>query len=131
MAVDEVEFRILGPLEAVVHGRVVKLGGPRAQAVLATLLLDHGRPVSVDRLATLWGHPPPSSVRNQVMIAVGTLRKALREAGAKETIIETVGQGYRVATGSLDARSFEEGVTAARQAAAGGRHAAAAVLYSQ
>ncbi|GAA4041448.1 AfsR/SARP family transcriptional regulator [Nonomuraea soli] len=131
MAVDEVEFRILGPLEAVVHGRVVKLGGPRAQAVLATLLLDYGRTVSVDRLATLWGHPPPSSVRNQVMIAVGTLRKALREAGAKATIIETVGQGYRVATGSLDARSFEESVTAARQAAAGGRHTAAAVLYSQ
>ncbi len=33
--VEVIEYRLLGPLEVVVAGRPVKLGGPRQRAVLA------------------------------------------------------------------------------------------------
>jgi DNA-binding SARP family transcriptional activator len=37
-----VEFRILGPLEALVDGAPVALGGSKQRAVLALLLFDAG-----------------------------------------------------------------------------------------
>src|SRR6476646_6811768 len=53
------EFGILGPLEVARCGRTVPLGGPRQRAVLALLLLEANRVVSLDRLAeAIWaGHP--------------------------------------------------------------------------
>ena len=55
-----VEFGILGPLEVRVAGRAVPLGGPRQRAVLALLLLEANRVVSMDRLAEdLWGGTRP------------------------------------------------------------------------
>jgi len=45
------EFGILGPLEVTRSGCAVPLGGPRQRAVLALLLLEANRAVSMDRLA--------------------------------------------------------------------------------
>ena len=54
------EFGILGPLEVSRGGRMVPLGGPRQRAVLALLLLEANRVVSLDRLAEdVWGGHPP------------------------------------------------------------------------
>jgi hypothetical protein len=54
------EFSILGPLEVSRSERPVPLGGPRQRAVLALLLLEANRVVSMDRLAEdLWGGRPP------------------------------------------------------------------------
>jgi hypothetical protein len=54
------EFGILGPLEVSRSGRAVPLGGPRQRAVLALLLLEANRVVSMDRLAEdVWGGPQP------------------------------------------------------------------------
>src|SRR5258707_7052726 len=54
------EFGILGPLEVRRSGRAVPLGGPRQRAVLALLLLEPNRVVSMDRLAEgVWGGDPP------------------------------------------------------------------------
>jgi DNA-binding SARP family transcriptional activator len=44
-----VEFRILGPLEVLDHGRPLALGGAKQRALLAVLLLQAGE-VSADRL---------------------------------------------------------------------------------
>lgn len=55
----EVEFRVLGPVEAVVAGRRIDLGAPKQRAVLALLVSQVGQPVSVDvLLEELWegGH---------------------------------------------------------------------------
>src|SRR5437773_132421 len=55
-----VEFGILGPLEVRRSGQAVSLGGPRQRAVLALLLLEANRVVSMDRLAEdVWGGKPP------------------------------------------------------------------------
>jgi len=59
------EFGILGPLEVSRSGCAVPLGGPRQRAVLALLLLEANRVVSMDRLAEdVWGgHPPRGGPR--------------------------------------------------------------------
>ena len=44
------EFRLLGPVEAVVDGRPVALPAAKPRALLAVLLLDRNRVVSVGRL---------------------------------------------------------------------------------
>ena len=50
------EFRILGPVQAVRDGRELALGGPWRRAVLALLLVAGGRVVPAERLAEdLWG----------------------------------------------------------------------------
>lgn len=56
---DVVEFRLLGPLEVRVGDRPIRLGGSRQQALLAVLLLEANRVVSVDRLVdAIWGQAP-------------------------------------------------------------------------
>src|SRR3954454_21739382 len=47
------EFRILGPLEVLLDGRPVELGGLRQRALLAALLVHHGQVVSTERLVDL------------------------------------------------------------------------------
>ncbi|MFE3448185.1 BTAD domain-containing putative transcriptional regulator [Nonomuraea sp. NPDC059194] len=123
MSFAEVQFRILGPLEVLVGGLPVHVGGPKPQAALAALLLGLGRVVSVDRLVdVVWGEEPPDSARSQVAIAISRLRRVLREAGADPHVIETVGAGYRVRPAvPLDAAEAKRGIDAAREAAAAGR----------
>ncbi|MBB5082130.1 AfsR/SARP family transcriptional regulator [Nonomuraea endophytica] len=124
-------FGILGPLEVAVGDRPVHVGGPRPQAVLATLLLHSGQTVSTGRLVDLvWEDAPPSSVRGQVAAAISALRGALRKAGGDPALIETVAGGYRVPrTLALDALTVEQGLAAARQEAAGGRTGQAAATF--
>jgi DNA-binding SARP family transcriptional activator len=52
----DMEFRLLGPLEAWHCGRPVDLGDRQQRYVLAALLLEANKPVSVDRLTEIvWG----------------------------------------------------------------------------
>ncbi|MEO3795140.1 BTAD domain-containing putative transcriptional regulator [Nonomuraea sp. B10E15] len=115
----QMEFRILGPLEASCLGRPVKLGGPRPRSLLAALLLDAGRIVPLDRLVTaIWGDRLPGSARNQVAIHVHTLRKAVRAAGRDAELITTERVGYRLLTDDvwLDAHEARQQAAAARRA---------------
>jgi len=71
-------FCVLGPLEVFRAGRPVPLGGPRQRAVLALLLLETNRVVSMDRLAEdLWGGHPPQGWANTLQTYVFHLRQAL------------------------------------------------------
>src|SRR5262250_4005486 len=78
------EFGILGPLEVRRSGRAVPLGGPRQRAVLALLLLEANRVVSMDRLAEdVWaGHPPDGWVTT-LQTYVSHLRQALEPGRAR------------------------------------------------
>ncbi|MFI0352308.1 BTAD domain-containing putative transcriptional regulator [Actinomadura sp. 9N407] len=126
-------FQILGPLRAEGrHGGQVDLGGTRARLVLAALLLEPDRVVSVDRLVeAVWDERPPASARTQIAIAVSGLRRAFRDAGCAHQVIETVRPGYRIPShaGSLDARTAEEQVVRARRAAKVGHMREAAELF--
>lgn len=123
-------FRILGPLQVTQADEAVPLGGPRERVLLAALLTEHGRVVSVDGLSqALWGDQPPATARHQVAIGVSKLRKAFATAGAGAGVIATRAPGYVLAGGWLDARCFEEYARQAHDAlAAGDREEAARLL---
>lgn len=114
---SSVLFGLLGPVGASIGGRAVPLGGPRARAVLATLLLSPNRVVPLDSLvSSAWGDEPPDSARFQAQNRMSALRRALREAGSGD-LIDTAGAGYLLAVkpGELDVHRFEEGVADARR----------------
>jgi ABC-type transport system substrate-binding protein len=122
----------LGPLEVLRSGRPVPLGGPRQRAVLALLLLDANRAVSMDRLAEdVWGGQPPQGWVTSVQTYVFHLRRALepdRSRGGAAGVLVTSGRGYvlRVGQEQLDAARFEDGFIAGRAALEAGRYAEAA-----
>ena len=63
------EYRLLGPLELVHRGVAVRPGGQRKRALLARLLLDVNRTVSIDALVdALWGERVPSTAVKMVHI---------------------------------------------------------------
>jgi YVTN family beta-propeller protein len=134
---EPAQFRILGPLEVVRSGCVVPLGGRRQRAVLALLLLEANRVVSVDRLAEdVWGgHPPQGSVTT-LQSYVFRLRRALepdRLRGGAGEVLVTKDRGYllRVNREHLDAAIFEEAGTAGRAALDAGRYTEAAQRLRQ
>jgi DNA-binding SARP family transcriptional activator len=90
-----VEFAILGPLEAREGGEPMALGGPKQRALLAILLLEAGKVVSLDHLVdALWaGNSPPTAVAS-LQNFVAQLRKVLGP-----DVIETRQPGYLVRLG--------------------------------
>ena len=79
------EFRILGPLEAIADGRALALGGSRQRALLALLLTRANEVVSTDRLIDeLWGAQPPKTAANALQYHVSQLRRTL---AAGDTIV--------------------------------------------
>ena len=93
-------FRILGPLEVMSPSGPIRLGGPRQRSVLAILLLDANRVVSIDRLADeLYGEAPPVTAVTQMHRQISELRGLLepdRAPGAAGAVIETRPPGYRI-----------------------------------
>ena len=127
-----VEFGILGPLEVRRSGRAVPLGGPRQRAVLALLLLEANRVVSMDRLAEdVWGGDPPEGWATTLQTYVFHLRQALepdRSRGAAGGVLVTRDRGYLLHADRehLDEALFQDGFTAGRAALEAGRYAEAA-----
>jgi len=124
-------FGILGPLEVLRSGRAVSLGGPRQRAVLAVLLLQANRVVSVDRLVEdVWeGHAPEASVTS-LQTYVFHLRRALepgRPRGGAAEVLATRDRGYllQVSRERLDAAVFEDELAAGLAALEAGRHSQA------
>ncbi|MBV9337946.1 MAG: AAA family ATPase, partial [Solirubrobacterales bacterium] len=123
-----VEFSILGPLEVVVAGRPVSVKPAKARMLLALLLLDPGRSVSLDRLIDqLWGEAPPASAAVSLRVLVSRLRETLASSGAPNAI-ETRPPGYALCVESrqIDARRFEALLARGREELAGGHPEAAA-----
>ena len=131
------EFGILGPLEVSRRGRLLPLGGPRQRAVLALLLLEANRVVSLDRLAEdIWSGQPPEGWVTTVQIYVSHLRQALepgRARGAAGEVLVTRNHGYllRVDSERLDAALFQDGFAAGRAALEAGQYAEAAETLRQ
>ncbi|GAA2214997.1 tetratricopeptide repeat protein [Nonomuraea monospora] len=102
-----VEFRILGSVGAVHDGAAIALGGPRHRRLLAVLLLNAGRPVSVPALTdALWGERPPRSAAAMIHVRVSELRNALRSAG-RGVLTRDGGYLLRLGPDELDADRFE------------------------
>src|SRR2546423_2215299 len=112
------EFRLLGPVEAVVDGRPVALPAAKPRALLAVLLLDRNRVVSVGRLVEdLWGDEPPETATKALQGYVSQLRKAL---GPDRLLTKPPGYSLRVEDGELDLDLFERRVADGRERLAAG-----------
>jgi predicted ATPase/DNA-binding SARP family transcriptional activator len=101
-----VEFRLLGPVEAVRDAAAVALGGPRQRALLALLLLDPGRPAQASWLAEeLWHGEPPAQADATLRSYVSRLRRALGPEA-----VDVAGGAYtlRATADQVDARRFEQ-----------------------
>ncbi|MEV6926741.1 BTAD domain-containing putative transcriptional regulator [Dactylosporangium sp. NPDC051485] len=126
------EFRILGPLEASMPGGTpIDLGARKQRAVLAMLLLEPGRVVSVDGIAEgLWGGDAPASATGTLQAYVSQLRRVLEPDRAPRTppaVLLTRDPGYLLAVDGeqVDAVRFTVGAEAGRSALARGDLAAA------
>ena len=123
------EFQVLGPLEVRDGERVLRVGRGKPSALLALLLLNADEVVSTDRLIDeLWGEQPPATAGKALQVYVAKLRQVL---GADLIATRPPGYELRLAdAGRLDARRFERGLTAAREALAAGDARGASALLS-
>lgn len=112
-----VQFRVLGPIEALNGGQLLPLGGVRERLVLATLLLAEGRQVPMQRLIDLVWNEPPRTAKQQVHNAIAGLRRRL--APHDPELITTTPSGYALDAGqhTVDALQFRRLVGEARSAA--------------
>ncbi len=121
MAAGSVEFRLLGPVEVVADGATLPIGGRRQRALLALLLVEHGRAVSAELLAEeLWLGRPPDGYRTTIRAYVSRLRRALGQAAAFGS--GPAGYSLEVPPDAVDAvrfeRLLEEGSVALERGAA-------------
>jgi DNA-binding SARP family transcriptional activator/basic membrane lipoprotein Med (substrate-binding protein (PBP1-ABC) superfamily) len=117
-------FSLLGPLEVDAEGLPVPLGGARARALLALLLLHRNEVVPLDRIVDeLWA-APPKTAEQVVRVYVSNLRKALEPP----QVILTRGSGYLLQVGAddVDADRFDALRTEGRRLLAAGEAAQSA-----
>jgi DNA-binding SARP family transcriptional activator/Tfp pilus assembly protein PilF len=123
----KLEFCLLGPVT--VRSGGVALPVPRGSqcALLALLLLNAGRVVSVGEIAdALWGTAPVPSASASIRNYVKRLRRVLGSAGHARIITRSPGYVIRVDHGELDVAQFEVLLEGARNAARSGSWPAAA-----
>lgn len=129
------QYRLLGPLEAVDGDRPLNLGGRKQRALLAVLLLGANRVVTVEQIIDeLWGECPPDTAANAVQVHVASLRRVLEPnrvgGGAASAVLVTRNPGYlvNVEPEAVDVLRFERLVEEARRAMGADPEAAAARL---
>ncbi|EFL29612.1 response regulator [Streptomyces viridochromogenes DSM 40736] len=104
-----VRFAILGTIEVRRDGVAIDVGHAMQRRVLAALLVDADRAVSVDALVDrVWGHAEPVHGRRKLYGYVSRLRHALAADGT--AITRERGGGYRLAVepSVVDAHRFRE-----------------------
>jgi DNA-binding SARP family transcriptional activator/tetratricopeptide (TPR) repeat protein len=123
----KLEFGLLGPVMVRCGGVALPVPRGKQRAVLAVLLLNAGRVVSVGDIAeALWGAGPPPSESVTVRNYVKRLRRVLEDAGQTRIVTGSAGYAIRVDPGELDVARFEILVESARKSARGGSWEAAA-----
>ncbi|MET9255212.1 BTAD domain-containing putative transcriptional regulator [Streptomyces sp. NPDC003717] len=123
-------FRILGPLECWSGARRLELGGPISRRVLAVLLLEPGRLLTVPRLVdAAWPDDPPATAAHQIRKAISELRRRI-PGGAG--VLVTDGPGYAIVRDAeLDATRFADLVRQGGEAARRGAREEAAGLLGE
>jgi predicted ATPase/DNA-binding SARP family transcriptional activator len=136
-AVDDVRYRLLGPMEVCVGGTPVKLPGSAERALLAQLLLSPGRTIPATMLVDrLWSESTlPVDPMNALQIRVSKLRRALKAVGVGD-VVAREGVGYRatIDASTVDALDFTDRIRSARTATSnaadnGGIHPAHVQAY--
>src|ERR687898_1425073 len=110
------EFRVLGTIEVAGPSPSASPPGAKERAILARLLLDHGRTVPADALLeAVWEGVPREVAARSLAVRVANLRAFLepgRDRGAPSSLLVREGVGYRLAVApeQVDAHRFERSV---------------------
>jgi SARP family transcriptional regulator, regulator of embCAB operon len=119
------QFGVLGPLQLWADGALVPLGAPKQRAVLAMLLMNRNRAVSVDALIdAVWDQSPVPAARTSIHSYVSNLRRLLGGASPDPNrVLASVPPGYQltVADTDCDLGRFVTEKNAGVHAAAAGR----------
>jgi DNA-binding SARP family transcriptional activator/tetratricopeptide (TPR) repeat protein len=121
---------VFGGVKVLVDGEPVLLPGVKAQILLATLMIEHGRLVPVNRIVDIiWADAPPATARALVQTYVSLLRQAFNRRGI-HNVITTRAMGYalHLPDGSFDRDEFSRLASAGR-VALGDDPASAADLF--
>jgi DNA-binding SARP family transcriptional activator len=122
MGTTRLGFGLLGPLQLTVDGTPAALGTPKQRAVLAVLLINRNRVISMDALIdAVWDQNPVPAARATVHTHVSNLRRLL--GSGSSSMLASAAPGYRlsVAAGDCDLDRFVAEKTAGLRAAADGR----------
>jgi DNA-binding SARP family transcriptional activator/tetratricopeptide (TPR) repeat protein len=110
----DVRFEVLGPVRAWLGDEELDIGPPTQVSLLSLLLVNAGRPVTMDDIVdALWGEAPPRTAVNIVHRAIGSLRRLtdpdLPARATGQLVLPSSG-GYRldVDAGMLDLLRFRE-----------------------
>ncbi|MGA5702694.1 BTAD domain-containing putative transcriptional regulator [Peterkaempfera bronchialis] len=113
-----VEFGLLGSIEACIGVEPIDVGHMRQRSVLAVLLVDANRMVSVDQLVDrVWGEHPPQRAQATLYSYISRLRQALAP-GTGEVGIDRRSGGYSlvVESSAVDLHCFRALLARARRA---------------
>ncbi|MGM1063173.1 BTAD domain-containing putative transcriptional regulator [Saccharothrix sp. Mg75] len=93
------EFGVLGPLQVLADGRPLVIGRKGMRGLLAMLVLEANRVVTIDEIVdSLWVDDPPATARTIVHGYVSRLRRMLEQADpAGSARILTTPPGYQLA----------------------------------
>ncbi|MDX3228523.1 BTAD domain-containing putative transcriptional regulator [Streptomyces sp. ME19-01-6] len=128
-----VRFLTLGPVEVRADGREVNLGGAKPKTLLAALLLQPRRVVSIESLvALIWDDAPPQSATALVYTYASALRRSF-SANGEPSLLTTRTPGYVLALtpDDSDLEVFQHRLDEARSAERSGDHVSAAQRYGQ
>jgi SARP family transcriptional regulator, regulator of embCAB operon len=122
------EFRILGPLQAIDGESEIPLGPGKQRALLAVLLLNANRTVSLQRIVEELWDVAPDTAPKAIQTHVSRLRKVLPEG-----ILKTRSPGYLLEfdADQLDLERFEKLRDEGRVALAGDDPESAAALLAE
>jgi DNA-binding SARP family transcriptional activator len=133
---QQLRYSVLGPVRAWLGGVELRLGPPRQRAVLAMLLLNANRVVTLDAIADgVWGEAIPVTAVNVVHTYISRLRRIL-EPGRRQRetahVLARAPSGYvlRADPGQLDLDEFHDLIRRARACRAAGDPAGAADAYT-
>ncbi|MDJ0375361.1 BTAD domain-containing putative transcriptional regulator [Streptomyces sp. H10-C2] len=111
------EFQVLGPVQIRMDGQPVDMGWAQQRCLLAILLLQRGRAVSVEDLVDrLWGEQPPRHSRDQLYTYISRLRGVLQADDSVSLDRGPAGYALRVDPESVDVHRFRALVARARTA---------------
>lgn len=124
------EFRVLGPVQVLVDGRLVALKERKQRLVLALLLLDVNQLVPIDRLVDLlWMRDPPTTARRIVQAHLSRLRTTLEPLSREQAHLARHGTCYMMVCDPhrIDVHLFRALLDEARRT--GDDHERAAILH--
>lgn len=101
---DGLAFGVLGPLQMRISGTEMPLGTPKQRAVLAMLVINRNRPVSIESLlGAAWQQGPPAGARASLHSYVSSLRRLIASGGidARAALVSAP-PGYRLNANEID-----------------------------